>query len=181
VSVLKQLHDDLDLSVLDAYGWSDLALLLQIVNGNAIGDKPRAEVKRELDETLLERLVALNSERAEEEKQGLIRWLRPEYQNPQGMSAVPPTTAAQVELDIEAQAETPVAIVAERRAWPKGDIDQVKAVIEVLADSKSPLDIEAVAAHFKGKGPWKKRLPAILDMLVVVGKARLDSAKYGAA
>jgi hypothetical protein len=27
-------------------------------------------------------LVALNAERAEEERNGLIRWLRPEYQAP---------------------------------------------------------------------------------------------------
>jgi hypothetical protein len=30
--------------------------------------------------TLLTRLVALNHERAAEEKRGIIRWLRPEYQ-----------------------------------------------------------------------------------------------------
>ena len=35
-----------------------------------------------LDEIILERLVALNAERAEEERNGLIRWLRPEYQAP---------------------------------------------------------------------------------------------------
>ena len=34
------------------------------------------------DEEILERLVALNAERAAEEQQGLIRWLRPEFQNP---------------------------------------------------------------------------------------------------
>ena len=32
----------------------------------------------------LERLVALNHERAEEEANGKIRWLRPEFQNPDG-------------------------------------------------------------------------------------------------
>ena len=58
VSVLKQIHDELDAAVFDAYGWPhDLT-----------------------DEEILERLVALNHERAEEEKRGLIRWLRPEFQ-----------------------------------------------------------------------------------------------------
>jgi len=28
------------------------------------------------------RLVALNAERADEEKTGFVRWLRPDYQNP---------------------------------------------------------------------------------------------------
>ena len=62
VSVLKQIHDDLDRAVADAYGWP--------------ADLP--------DEELLARLVALNAERAREEANGLVRWLRPEYQNPQG-------------------------------------------------------------------------------------------------
>jgi hypothetical protein len=58
VSVLKKIHDDLDAAVFDAYGWP--ATLT--------------------DDEILERLVALNHERAAEEKRGLIRWLRPEFQ-----------------------------------------------------------------------------------------------------
>ena len=42
----------------------------------------REDCKRALDEALLERLVALNTERAAEEKRGHIRWLRPEFQIP---------------------------------------------------------------------------------------------------
>jgi len=57
VSVLKQIHDELDAAVFDAYGWPhDLT-----------------------DEEILTRLVDLNHERAEEEKRGLIRWLRPDF------------------------------------------------------------------------------------------------------
>jgi hypothetical protein len=67
VSVLKQIHDDLDAAVFDAYGW------------------PR----HLSDEAILERLVALNAERAAEEARGLVRWLRPEFQNPQGPSTAP--------------------------------------------------------------------------------------------
>ena len=63
VSVLQTLHDELDAAVLAAYGWSDL--------------------KVTDSETLLERLVALNAERAREEATGQIRWLRPAYQSPQ--------------------------------------------------------------------------------------------------
>ncbi|MEZ5494744.1 MAG: hypothetical protein R3E61_09305 [Pseudomonadales bacterium] len=40
----------------------------------------------------------------------------------------------------------------------------------ILAASKIALDIDAIAAHFTGKGAWKKRLPSILEMLVVVGR-----------
>jgi hypothetical protein len=62
VSVLKKIHDDLDAAVFEAYGWP---MTLS-------------------DEEILERLVALNHERAEEEKRGLVRWLRPEFQNRAG-------------------------------------------------------------------------------------------------
>ena len=60
VSILRQLHDDLDTAVVDAYGWpKDLT-----------------------DDQLLEKLVALNHQRAEEEKNGIIKYLRPEFQKP---------------------------------------------------------------------------------------------------
>jgi hypothetical protein len=180
VSVLKQLHDEIDIAVLDAYGWNDLEEQMQIVNGNATTDKPRADIKRALDETLLERLVALNSERADEEKRGIVRWLRPEYQNKQGADTAVAVISVQSEMDVDTETESTV-VVAEKQAWPKGDIDQVKAVIDVLAASKSLLDIDAIAAHFSGKGAWKKRLPSILEMLVVVGKVRMDADKYGIA
>lgn len=57
VSTLKQIHDELDIAVFEAYGW-----------------QPTLS-----DEEILERLVKLNGDRAEEERNGLIRWLRPEY------------------------------------------------------------------------------------------------------
>jgi hypothetical protein len=50
VSVLKQLHDDLDAAVFAAYGWPTTLT----------------------DAEILERLVALNAERAAEEKRGII-------------------------------------------------------------------------------------------------------------
>jgi hypothetical protein len=188
VSVLKQLHDELDLAVLDAYGWADLAPLMQIVTGNAPSpEKSRDDSKRQLDETLLQRLVDLNSQRADEEKQGLIRWLRPDYQNPQhdplGAAHHSPYCAggANLELDVEVEHESVAAIATEKQAWPKGDIEQVKAVAAVLANSKTALSLDALATHFTGKGPWKKRLPGIVDMLVAVGRAREKEGAYVAA
>ena len=46
VSVLKSLHDEIDLAVLDAYGWSDLAGLMQVVNGNAQSGGQDREAER---------------------------------------------------------------------------------------------------------------------------------------
>jgi hypothetical protein len=74
VSVLKQIHDELDAAVFDAYGWPhDLA-----------------------DDEILHRLVALNRERAAEEARGVIRWLRPEFQNPEGAKAAIQTTLIRI-------------------------------------------------------------------------------------
>ena len=65
IGILKDLHDQIDAAVADAYGWPvDLT-----------------------DEEILLRLVALNKTRAEEEARGHIRWLRPDYQNPTGQQA----------------------------------------------------------------------------------------------
>ena len=58
LSVLKRIHEDLDVAVAAAYGWPvDL-----------------------VEEQILERLVALNAERTAEENRGLVRWVRPEFQ-----------------------------------------------------------------------------------------------------
>ena len=140
VSVLKSLHDEIDRAVLEAYGWSDLLPLLEIVNGNVAGGRPPAEIpmtredaKRLLDETLLDRLVALNAERAAEEKRGLIRWLRPEFQNPQGAE---PAVQTEIESTEETAAVTAVTAAVAKQPWPKDLTEQIKAVAAVLAETR---------------------------------------------
>ncbi len=84
VSVLGQLHDELDADVLAAYGWEDLAPRLV---GRPGGTTPRPDKpaeQAEAEEELLTRLVALNRERAAEEARGRVRWLRPDFQRPAG-------------------------------------------------------------------------------------------------
>ena len=44
-----------------------------------------------------------------------------------------------------------------------------------LATSAQPLDLDALAARFTGRGPWKKRLPQILETLEVLGKAQREA------
>ncbi|MBL8487445.1 MAG: class I SAM-dependent DNA methyltransferase, partial [Rhodocyclaceae bacterium] len=171
VGVLKSLHDDLDAAVLEAYGWADLQGPL------AAG--------RDIAEPLLERLVALNAERAAEEAAGLVRWLRPEFQNPAARAELPlPPPAAPgggpaagatpaPEAPAAVQAKTAARRVpAEAVAWPANLPDQVAAVARVLAEAGTPLALDAVAARFTGRGPWKKRLPEILDTLAALGRAR---------
>jgi hypothetical protein len=183
VAVLKTLHDELDRAVLDAYGWTDLVPLLEAVNGNRPPPRPaaapaadgtktmsRENCKRVLDNALLERLVALNVERAAEEKRGMIRWLRPEFQIPaSGRSQEPKPEQIEIDTGEEVAVSTKPGA---RRPWPAALPEQVKAVAEVLNSAHAPLADEAIAACFTGRGPWKKRLPQIIDTLVAVGRVR---------
>ena len=157
VAVLRQLHDELDTAVLAAYGWSDLA--------------PTAT------DALLDRLVALNAERSREEATGHIRWLRPEFQNPS--AAV--NTEKQAKMDLPEKTPS-TAPKTEKRSWPPTLPEQVAAIAQTLADSTSALSEAEIAERFSGKGPWKKRLPQLLETLVALGRARQsENGRYGAS
>lgn len=232
VSVLRQLHDEIDAAVLEAYGWSDLLPLLRVAHGNDVpfplppGDgAPRgagedsvsrdpefwskrqtnasteptsnaagqaqplqaasipagerqAEAKHAFDEAILERLVALNAERAAEEARGLVRWLRPEFQNP---SAQPAPEQSEIDTDTDSDEDAPTTIVtlsAKPQAWPKDAVEQVRAVADVLVASPIALSIDDIAARFTGRGPWRKRLPQLLEILVTLGRAESRDSRY---
>ncbi len=176
VAVLKTLHDELDLAVLDAYGWSDLAPLQAVVNGNAapasVNLATREDAQRALSDALLERLVALNAERAAEEAKGTIRWLRPEYQAKGAAPEKKPEQATLAGVEDEEPETAVVAAPATRVAWPRELPEQVRLVAQALADARAPLTEDAIAARFQGRGPWKKRLPQILDTLIAIGRVR---------
>ena len=185
VSVLRQLHDDLDAAVLDAYGWGDLLPLLNIANrsqAKSIVSLPlpqliatREAAKIAFDEAILERLVALNAERAAEEARGLVRWLRPNFQNPNAQIA---PQQAKIDTDTdETAAATPTEAV-KPTPWPKDAVDQVRAVAYILAASPLPLTIDDIAARFTSRGAWKKRLPPLLEMLVALGRAQDKQGRY---
>ena len=150
--ILRQLHDELDAAVAEAYGWNDAAQ----------GDLPEAEI--------LERLVTLNRERAAEEARGLVRWLRPEYQAPH---AEEPTAAAILELEPEAAAEAaPVA----PQPWPKDLKAQLAALRGVLLASPRLWTLEAVAQAFKSRGRYREGIAAHLDLLTDLGMiSRVDT------
>lgn len=50
--------------------------------------------------------------------------------------------------------------------------EQVRAVAQLLGASPAPLPLAAIEARFKGKGPWKKGLPRILETLEALGRAQ---------
>jgi hypothetical protein len=158
VGVLKSLHDELDAAVLQAYGWADLTLPTDT-------------------DTLLVRLVELNTKRAAEEAAGTVRWLRPEFQQAgQGEQVAMDTS------EDDGEAETaevkPAKVAVEQRPWPSGLTEQIKAVAEVLAGAGRSLDLEGVAGHFNGRGRWRDRLPTLLDTLVALGRAREADGRW---
>ncbi|OYW40585.1 MAG: restriction endonuclease subunit M, partial [Brevundimonas sp. 12-68-7] len=121
---------------------------------------------KNLDELILERLVALNAERAAEEAAGHVRWLRPDYQIPRfAKGAAAPRTG---ELDLGAQV---VAIGSKKDgglpAFPKDKGEQVMAIRAVLQASSAPMDAAAVARAFKGGGrKIEQRVVQALNTLV---------------
>lgn len=74
-------------------------------------------------EEILERLVALHDERVEEEKRGLVRWLRPEYQISGFGSETPAAT-----LHLRSSLSVTPTSVAALHAWPASAVDQLAAI-----------------------------------------------------
>lgn len=182
VSILRELHDDLDARVLSAYGWDDLLPILMVAHGNASdADMTRGEAKSIFDERVLDRLVALNTQRSAEEGRGLVQWLRPDFQ---GAGAVSPEEGSFGQGELHVTGLEDAAKPAKSRSlapWPKEPVAQVRAVAGVLAASVSPVSVGDVAAQFTARGPWKRRLPQLLDMLVAVGRAKEKNGLYSLA
>ena len=57
------------------------------------------------------------------------------------------------------------------QAWPASLPEQVRAVADVLAASPVLLPLADIEARFKGRGPWKKSLPILLQTLEALGRA----------
>ncbi len=134
VSILKQIHDELDIAVFQAYGWDELVPLWQ-------GDEIQ---KEELKQSILEKLVALNLERGEEEKNGIIRWLRPEYQAPDQV-----TTQKEIEgIELEEKA---VIEPVEPRKFPTKFKDQLAAIRELLRTQEREWTEAQIAVQFQSK------------------------------
>ncbi|HSZ54732.1 MAG TPA: hypothetical protein VK797_03680 [Tepidisphaeraceae bacterium] len=143
VSVLKQIHDDLDAAVAEAYGWpADLS-----------------------DEEILRRLVALNAERAEEERRGIVRWLRPEFQNPSGAAE----TQQSLALPVTQKLAKPKP--AKKTPWPKTMAEQARAVRAALQTLAQPATAAEVARTFQGAKAEK--VAELLETLATLGQARL--------
>lgn len=164
VSVLRELHDDLDRAVFDAYGWTDLGDILVGLPGATTPYPEKSEEQAEAEEELLKRLVDLNHKRAAEEANGNVRWLRPEYQAPN-------ETQQGIELRDEKSAPALAAAgPAKKITFPKEMHEQIRVVLDHL--QTGPMQVETLASNFKRKPI--KGVTAVLSALEVLGKAKRD-------
>lgn len=140
VGILNNLHNQIDAEVAAAYGWpANLS-----------------------DDDILHRLVDLNRERAQEEARGLIRWLRPDYQNPAGKAAVAKREQIGMDLGIiPSTAKTP---------WPKTMPEQIAAVRNALHELGQATP-EQVARQFVRARATS--VQSLLESLTALGHAQI--------
>ncbi|MDA0221555.1 MAG: hypothetical protein O3B22_18605 [Proteobacteria bacterium] len=147
VGILRDLHDSLDRCVAAAYGWpADLA-----------------------NDAILERLVALNRERAAEERDGKVRWLRPAFQASTQQAAA----GKQIEADL-AQADAKTT----RQNLPKALPDQIAAIRLLLARQSQPITAAALAREFRQGKRAESRFTELLRTLSVLGQADEVDGRY---
>ncbi|MEP6489954.1 class I SAM-dependent DNA methyltransferase [Microcoleus vaginatus GB2-A3] len=140
VSTLKQIHDELDAAVFAAYRWEPTLT----------------------DDQILENLVTLNAQRAEEERNGHIRWLRPDYQAP-GETYIQPSLAG-----ITTETETAIT-PTEQQPFPKTLKEQLSAIRDLFRTQSGEWTAAQVTAHFKGANRKQKVILDCLESLEDLG------------
>ena len=173
VSILRELHDELDRQVFAAYGWQDLAGALVGKAGATTPLPDKSDEQAQAEEELLSRLVALNHQRATEEKAGKVCWLRPDYQNPGARQEEKPEQADMALADTSAKKKATTSKTTTKATWPKVLSEQIAAVIELLA---TPTTCEQIAENFKRK-PVKQVQP-VLEALEALGRAQSSEGSW---
>lgn len=141
VLILNELHDEIDALTLQAYGW------------------PQGLT----DEQIIERLVALNRERAAEERRGLIRWLRPDYQK--ARAGVVTVGGEQTEADLALPED------ARRPSFPRDPVEQSAAILAALTHAAGPLSPAQIAAAWRKDKRTEAKIAAYLATYARTGSA----------
>jgi hypothetical protein len=155
--VLRDLHDQLDATVAEAYGWS--------------WPEPPA--------LILERLVALHDRRVEEEVAGTVRWLRPEYQRSRyGRAEDAAATAPTLGLPAETSVAKPSAAPAAATPWPADAIGQITVLRSMAA--MTPVSIEEAVQRLVGAK--RDIVHRHLETLAMLGEVRdVGGGRYAVA
>ena len=145
VGILRELHEELDEAVFAAYGWP------ASLSG----------------EEILSSVASLNARRIAEERAGVIRWLRPEYQAPNEL-------LVQTALAGMTPVEGPAA-ARRKQPWPANLSDQVRAVKDALR-AEPMQSAQEIAAGFKPAS--RTRVAEILETLTALGQTRQVEDRY---
>jgi len=141
----------LDAAVSEAYGWPN--------------DLP--------DEAILQRLVALNRERAADERKGRVQWLRPEFQVSRDVRAPP----KQFEAELVEGEEKIV-----KPSFPTTPADQVTTIRALLAATGKPIRAGELARQFKQGKRVENRVAELLQIMAAIGQAQTENgSRYFAA
>src|ERR1043166_5222167 len=142
VGVINELHDKIDAAVTEAYGWP--------VNLSV--------------EAILDGIVKLNEQRVQEERQGVVYWLRPKYQVPRLATRI-----AAEEQQIEADLEAPKVAIP---ALPKDDAELVTMLRGTLKTIGRPVEAKTIATKFREGMRGVKRVERGLRLLAAAGVLR---------
>ncbi|MFZ2066781.1 MAG: DNA methyltransferase, partial [Xanthobacteraceae bacterium] len=154
ILILKELHDKLDRLVFEAYGWPQTLS----------------------DEEILEKLVALNHERAAEEKRGHVRWLRPDYQIPRFGKDIDKMAAKEEGAQIAADLGLPEPS-ARKPSFPADAVAQTAAVFGALASARGPVDAAAIAANYRKTRNLEATIFNVLESLNRLGHVSSKDGK----
>jgi SAM-dependent methyltransferase len=147
VSVIHQLHNQIDAAAAEAYGWP----------------------QNLSEEEMLGRLVALNKERADEERRGIIRWLRSEYQA--GHAKAHTAKDEQIEATLEVPG-------IELPALPKDDAALVAILRQTLRLIGKPIEAKEIAVRFRDGARGTRRIERGLKLLAAAGVVRRSSGGW---
>lgn len=154
-ATLIDMHQELDRLVAQAYGWP----------------WPIADTE------ILARVVELHDQRVGEEKSGLVRWLRPEYQaqgEPAQLSAT--ELEAPTRETVKGSAKKPAKV--KQPAWPNEAVEQITALKRLA--TQRPLNADEAAGSFAGA---KREIVELhLNTLAILGELRVGTdGRYGHA
>jgi hypothetical protein len=154
ILTLKELHAKLDRLVFEAYGWPQTLT----------------------DEQILEKLVALNHERAAEERRGHVRWLRPDYQIPRFGKDLDKQAAKEEGAQISA--DLGLAEPSARKAsFPTDAAAQTAAVFAALAAASGAVMVSDIANGFRGSKNLEKNIGEVLSSLARLGHVATKDGK----
>lgn len=149
VGVLRELHDDLDRAVAEAYGWPH--------------DLPY--------EAILANLNELNGWRRAEEQDAHVRWLRPDFQAPAESFRRPSPHQIEATLVARKGAE-------KKPKLPLALPDQVAAIRDILATTDMTLTAAALARCFAQGRRIESKVEDVLETLTLLGQAERSSDGY---